>query len=300
MNLRPHNYRLASSSSDRFRVPKKRRFVKGSISLLVVFLVLGLGVHLALSAKASAREATVANAAKLQHEVTLQNALPAKINTVISQNPDITLSVSLINLDSGSSQNFGDLQPVEAASTAKLITAALFLHEVEQGRASLNDQYGGYSAAYQLRQLIQQSDDTAWQLFNDQLGNDNLQAYASSLGLVSYDVNANSINSSDMAKLLAKLYKGQLLNSAHTKLLLSYMQNTNYEDFITPAIPSGEQIFHKVGLLDDNVNDAAVIDSGSQSFVLVIFTDGNGNYDWTARAALMQQITKLALPAYLG
>ena len=264
--------------------------------LSVLLLVGFIGFKIDISAR-SARHASAleSQAQRLQQQKNLANS----VARVLAANPDITFSVSAIDLSSNSYQNFGSSDPMEAASVAKLITAALYLHQVEIGRASLNDNLGDNTAGYELQQLIQQSDDTTWAMFNDELGHDALINYAQTNGWTSYDPDANTIDTADVAKLLQKLYQGKLLNPQHTKVLLSYMQNTNYEDLITPAVPSGDTIYHKVGLIDDDVNDAAIITNGRSSFMLVIFTDGHGAQDWDARALDMQQIAKAAISAYL-
>ena len=56
---------------------------------------------------------------------------------------------------------------------------------------------------------------------------------------------------------------------------------------------------HKVGEDDDDVHDAAIITNGQHYVILVIFTDGNGVYDWGARAQLMQTVAREVSAAYL-
>jgi beta-lactamase class A len=130
------------------------------------------------------------------------------------------------------------------------------------------------------------------------LGFNQLQFYANSVGLSSFQSVANTVTSNDMATLLEQLYEGQLLNSINTQLLLSYMKQANYRQYIVPAVPSDDTIYHKVGLYEDNVDDEAIIVNGKKAFAIVIFTNGNGIYNWPARAQMMQQITGSALAAY--
>lgn len=235
-----------------------------------------------------------------EHRQTQRQAFANTANKVINSNPGITFSVAAIDLNTNSQQVFGSTDPMEAASVGKLLTAALFLHETENRQASLGQTIGDGNAKDELQLLIQQSDDTAWQYFNDFLGHAALQDYAQSLGLASYDVDANSISTTDVAKLLRQLYLGHLLDARDTHLLLSFMTNTNYEDIVTPAVPTGDKIYHKVGLIDDNVNDAAIITSGQKSLVLVVFTDGHGAQNWDQRAGMIQQIAAACIQAYFN
>lgn len=225
---------------------------------------------------------------------TMSNA----INTVINNNSDIDMSVSLIDLSDNQAEQYGDNSAFTAASTTKLITAADFLHEVELGQQSLNETVNGHTAVYEIQQMIVISDDEAWDDLNELLGFNQLQAYANSIGLNSFQSVANTVTSNDMATLLEQLYEGQLLNSINTQLLLSYMKQANYRQYIVPAVPSDDTIYHKVGLYEDDVDDEAIIVNGKKAFAIVIFTDGNGIYNWPARAQMMQQITGAALAAY--
>lgn len=275
--------------------PKTRRYKRWAW-LFVIVLIVTAFFKINSSVKAADRARAVAAIAYRQQA---RADFGLSTSNLISHNSQISFSVSTIDLGSGAAQHFGQSGAMAAASVGKLLTATLYLHQTQTGQSSLNTKIGGFSAKYQLQQMIQQSDDTAWELFNDNLGHPDLSAYAHSLGLSSYDPATNSIGTNDVAHLLADLYQGRLLDSSNTQLLLSYMRNTNYEDFISPAIPRGDKIYHKVGLINDNVNDAAIISNGHQSFVLVIFTDGHGTQEWDYRAELMQQIATTALKAYI-
>jgi beta-lactamase class A len=221
------------------------------------------------------------------------------INSVIQSNGGVDISVSLIDLsDNNQLIHYGDPSSFTAASTTKIITAADFLHQVELGQASLSQTINGASAQYEIQRMIVVSDDNAWNAFRVYLGYDQLQQYAANNGLSSYVAEPNTVTSSDMALLLQKLYEGQLLNSADTQLVLSYMQEANYRQYIVPAVPAGDTVYHKVGFYLDDLHDEAIITDGSKSFVIVIFTNTNTTSDYSYRAGIMQQITKAALAGY--
>ena len=62
------------------------------------------------------------------------------------------------------------------------------------------------------------------------------------------------------------------------------MQNTQEERFIPTFIPQDARVYHKTGLLEDDVHDAAIIEQGSRKIVLVILTHGQGQQDYPGRA----------------
>lgn len=220
------------------------------------------------------------------------------INSIIAQYPAMQISVSVTDLASDQSYNYGVEVDYIAASVAKLITASLYLHEVEQGNRTLNEYIGGYTAEHQLQQLIELSDNNAWHTLNEELGNDLLQAWAEEAGLQSYNAVNNTISPSDITLLLANLYTDRLLDTQHTKLLLSYMQNADNTEYIKSAVPNNITVYHKAGWLDDRVHDTAIIDNGQNPYVLTIFSKTDGTYDAQIGQDMFHQITAATLEAF--
>jgi len=245
--------------------------------------------HSLIGGKATAHAAP---AIKPIDSTTLANA----VQGVINNNANLDISVSATDLQTGKSYHYGETAAFAGASIGKLVTAALFLHQTETGDATLTQQINGANAQNELQQLIVNSDNDAWVAFNDVLGHDALDSYAHGLGMNSYDSANDTMTSDDVALLLQKLDKGQLLNASNTKLLLSYLQQANMRDYIVASAPSGATVYHKVGYLDDRLHDAAIIQKGGRSIVLVIFskTGDDSNYDFTAGAQLFGQLTKAA------
>lgn len=281
-------------------VKKKKHILRYTITFLII-LAIGLTLtdkYYHEHAKAISKDYNVITSLQTHSNFTLVN-LNNSINSVIQNNPDVTFGISINNLNDGSQLNFGQTGPMLSASVSKILTATDFLKQVELGNESLNETLeDGNTASADINSMITVSDDSAWEALNDEVSYSQLQAYASQLGLNSYDAQTNSLSPSDTSNLFALLYEGKLLNTADTRLVLSYMYYANYRTFIIPAIPSQDTVYHKVGELNDDVNDAAIITNGKQTIVLSIYTDGNGSYDWTTRATLIQQITKAVLSYY--
>jgi len=228
------------------------------------------------------------------------SAMEQKIQTVINNNPQVDTSVSLVDLDTGSHLHFGVTDTFEGASTTKLITASEYLHDVENGTETMSKDLGGETGSQALELMIVNSDNTAWQLLVSEMGEDQLASYAQSIGINDFDVSDNTLTSDDIALLLQKLYTGQLLNKSDTSLLLSYMKRANDAEYIPPAIPKGDTVYHKAGLLDDRAHDAAIITDGNHAFVVVVFTNGHGTYNTPNRINMLQTIAKASIAHYLG
>lgn len=230
---------------------------------------------------------------------TVNTAALGDIQNVINKS-SLDISVSITDLQTGESYHYGDTSGFTAASVGKLVTAAAFLHQVDQNKASLEQSVGGTTAREELRLMIVNSDNTAWHNMEMALGITNQQAYAASVNLASYDANANTISSDDVAKLLSKLAKGSLLSDDSTDLLLGYMQQANYRGYIVAAVPDGVSVYHKVGLLEDRVHDVAILKKGDRSFVMAIFTKSAGTYDFSIAPSLFKSITDDALQAFFS
>lgn len=246
---------------------------------------------------ASTRQ-SVETAAKPTYTVNQQGL--STIESLVAQNTDLDMSVSLTDLQTGKTYHYGDNASYTAASVGKLLTTATFLSNVEKGTASLDDAVGGVTARQEIQKMLVNSDNAAWANMENTVTLDGQQVYAESIGITTYDAHANTIAGSDIALLLTKLSSGKLFSDDHTQLVLSYMEQANYRQYIVAAIPSGVTVYHKVGFLEDRLHDAAIIKKGDRSYVLVIFSKTSGAYDFNRGATLFGAITTASMQAFLG
>lgn len=225
--------------------------------------------------------------------------LRAQLLAVVEKYPYDT-GVAVVDINSGTVIQAGDDYPFIAASTTKLLTALLYLSDVEDGKASLTQTIGGKPAKEQLKLMINKSDNTAWAQLNAVLTEKRLSEYANTHGLPSYDVDKNTVTPTDMAKLIAQLQQGKLINKENTSLLLGWMQNTSEERFIPSAVPTGNKVFHKAGYLEDRVHDVAIVDNGSAPFVIVIYSKAFKNqvYSYTKAQNLFKDLTTTTVTTF--
>jgi beta-lactamase class A len=289
--LKPYVNRPLTAS----RAPKYRlRAVLIGLTLLI------LAGHVGWTKHVSAQAAAVEQAHQSQVIAATQKAgmFKRQVAELSAANPAISLSV-VIGTDTLGIERLGDSGTYSAASVGKLITAASYLHLVDSQKSSLNQQIDGKTTRYWLNLMLVQSDDVAWQNLNSYVTHAALTRYAATIGLTQYDADTDNFPAVDAAILLQKLQNGTLLSPASQQLMLGWLAVANYRDYIVPAVPSGTTVYHKVGFDGDSLHDAAIIKRGDRSLVLVIFTDGHGNYDWAARTRLIQAITRDAMAAYL-
>lgn len=288
--------------------PVKKRSVgilRGASVLLVIVGLVMVGLHLfgdnPVSLISSDRQKVSATTiAPIVLSASQEAQMSASIQSAISGNSSMDVGVAIEDLNDGQHYVYGVTDPFVAASVGKLMTANLYLHDVEMGRYSLNKQLSYGSAKYELQQMIEQSDNQAWEDFNTLLTHTALNSYATSIGISNYDPHQNTLTPNDIALLLGKFYKGQLLNQSDTQLLLSYMQSANETAYIVASVPDGVKVYHKAGWLSDRVNDSAVIDNGKHPYVLVIFSkQKSGSYNAAAGQQLFAAITQASLTAFI-
>ena len=125
------------------------------------------------------------------------------------------------------------------------------------------------------------SDNTAGHmLVRDVGGADALNAWAASHGATSSAFFVgNTTTSNDLAALWAAEAKGQLGGGAAQAWLYPLLTGTATEGGIPSGVGSGITVVHKTGNLDQEVNDAALVQSGIRSYVLTVMTDGLGGSD---------------------
>jgi beta-lactamase class A len=301
----PAAWARTSRQSVNTDMPKRRLLRSKSLVVGMAVLLLGISISSGLFPPPSITQAFAAiTTTETEKQAAAQKArmdtYTDQINRIVAAHPGQNISISTIDITSGSALTLGDQGTFTAASTAKLLTAITYLHEVETGRAKLTTYISGVQAQDLLERMIADSDNSAWQALNDYLTHDTLQAYTAKLGWTEYDSGINSLLPAEMAALTAKLYQGKLLNATHTKLLLSFMQDANKQDYIVSAVPTtGYTVYHKAGWLDGLMHDVAIITNGQKTIVLAIYTyKENGDGDSLANQELFADITKSALAAY--
>ncbi len=241
-----------------------------------------------------AEEQKAAAQAKLkaaQERKTKQDGLLAEVNQTLVVNTEFAVSI----IDINNSENFGisETASFHSASVTKVLVATAALQGVESGKYKLTQTLGNSTFKYQLQQMINQSNNNSWDLFNNLLGFNGEQKVADQLGLTGVNMNQTHMTTNAVSQLLLKLYKGEALQTENRDLLFSFMQNTETENRITPSIPTGVSFYHKTGTFNGGVHDAAIVIHPKNPFILVIFTNDNKGTPWETRFSSFQKAASL-------
>ncbi len=276
-----------------------KRIALFGIAIITVTLVSYYVVH-ALPVKSAGNltaTSVVASAEDIPADVPRDVA--TDLNTVIEKYSNLSIAVSLTDLENNQTYNAGAVDTTfKGASTIKVFTAVYYMHQVEAGKASLTHQIDGVSARTLLQRMLQNSDNDAWAAITTYLGSSNIQSYAQSIGLTSfYGYDYNAIKASDYAKLLVKLYKGELISDENRATLYSFMQDTDNDTLIPAALPNDATVYHKWGDLWGNLHDIAIVQYQGHSFALVIFTNNTDGTQalYSTQVAAIKEVTKTAI-----
>lgn len=197
-------------------------------------------------------------------------------------------------IDIVNNESFGISEDVSfhSASVTKVLVATAALQGIETGKYSFAQRLGNGTFKSQLQQMINQSNNNSWDLFNNLLGFKGEQKVADQLGLTGVDMSQTHMTTKAVSQLLLKLYRGDVLETKNRDLLFSYMQNTDTENRISPGIPIGVAFYHKTGTFNGGVHDAAVVIHPRNPFVLVIFTNDTKGTSWESRFTSFQKTTR--------
>ena len=218
-------------------------------------------------------------------------SLQDSVDKILSEADEYRIGLALADVSGGAERTFGDESTFTAASTAKILTAAAYYHLVENGQASLDEPMGDYDAAFQLKAMINDSNNDSWLLLMDAVGYPQLIAYADSIG-VTYDPEQNLLTAADMALILKKLYAGELLDEDNTEQLLGYMQHTNNEELIPAGSRTGVDVHHKYGEVSGELHDAALLSYRGSTFALVIYTENPEGVPDDGQAEVIRDLTR--------
>jgi beta-lactamase class A len=220
-----------------------------------------------------------------------QTDLLKNVSAALSVND--TYSISIIDINHNESFGVNEDKFFHSASVTKLLTATAALQGVESGKYKLSQPMGIATFQYQLKQMVNQSNNNSWDFFNSLIGFKGQQQVADNLGLEGAKLTQTNMTTKAVAELLSKLYKGEALKSENRDLLFSYMQNTETENRISPAIPNGVTFYHKTGSFNGEIHDGALVIHPKNPFIIVIFTDDLRGTNWDSRFASFQKATKL-------
>lgn len=199
----------------------------------------------------------------------------------------------VVRLNDGSSYGVNEKEVMQAASLIKLPVLATLYKEAEGGRLDLETKYSlknsdkrpgagslaskptGTVLTYRdlSRLMGKQSDNTAFNIIRNLLGEEKINSMIKSIGMTKTDLTSNKTTPYDIGTFYEKLWKNEIISEKSRDEILDFLTDTIYENWIVAGIPQGVRVAHKYGREVHVVNDAGIVFS-NKPFVLVIMSDG--------------------------
>ena len=199
------------------------------------------------------------------------------------------------NLVTGQSYSYQSTDVFSAASTIKL-PLVLYVYELAaQNQINLHEKltfkshhyYGGsgviqndpIGTQYSIKELVEKSvvhsDNIAFNMLREKVGQANFIHYANSIGgTVVYPSGRNQTTAKDLSVYLQHLWNFSKKNPELGYELIHLLKNTVYQETVAKSV-NPKDVAHKVGYLPTSLvyNDAAIV-YDDQPYILVVMTQG--------------------------
>lgn len=199
----------------------------------------------------------------------------------------------VFRLTEGSSYGVSEKEKFQAASLIKLPVILAFYMEDEKGTIDLETKYKlkeedkvsgagslfseptGTILTYRdlVRYMGKQSDNTAYHIALDILGEEKVKSVISEIGMTNTSLESNETTPYDIGLLFRKLWQGDIVSRKNRDEILGFLTDTIYEEWLVAGIPSRVKVAHKYGREVHVVNDAGIVHADKR-FVLVLMSKG--------------------------
>ena len=247
--------------------------------------------------------------------------LKAQLQNEIAQYPKLQAEVFIVDLAQKNYVNLQGRDSIAAASTIKLPILVAFFQDVDAGKINLEEKLtmtdelkaggsGGmqyqktgtqYSALYTATQMMITSDNTATNMIIERLGGqEQLNQRFTDWGLNVTTIRnplpdlpgTNTTSPEDLAKLLIKIERGELVSLASRDRLLKIMSNIRTNTLLPQGLEKGATISHKTGDIGSVLGDAGIIDMpNGKRYIAAVFVQRPRN-DPQAKP-LIQKISRI-------
>lgn len=229
------------------------------------------------------------------------------------------VGLSVIDLGTGEKLSIRGDQAFPSASVIKVPILVELFHQVERGPLKLSDpvvmlpsdQRPGsgilqfLTAPLQLTVgdaatlMIILSDNTATNLVLDRVGITYVNARMDSLGLKQTRLHSKVFNRpssidtagsrkwglgvttpSEMAEILARLYRGEIISDSVSKAMIAILKNNFDSEEIPRFLPPDASVAHKTGKLNAARHDCGIVYSKQRDYALCVLTAENADQSW--------------------
>ncbi len=266
--------------------------------------------------------APILSAASIPHATHELPDLKAKLEKIAAKYPKLAAQAYFIDLDQGNFVNYKGNLPIPAASTIKIPIVVAFFQAVDQGKLYLDEQLaitpdvlasGSGDLQYKndgkpltaletAVKMITISDNTATNMLIKRLGGKALlNAKFKEWGLSETAIRnplpdlegTNTTSPKDLATVLDRVNRGELISLKSRDRLLGIMQQTETRTLLPQGIEQDAIIAHKTGDIGTVLGDAGIIDMPSGKRLIAVILAKRPHNDPQGRT-LIQELTRAA------
>jgi beta-lactamase class A len=239
------------------------------------------------------------------------------------------VGIYLKDLHSGRTWEYNPDRLFPSASLIKVPIMAAVFEKIKLGAITLDtqikltrrDRVGGSGSLKWVRdgtslsvmeivyKMITESDNTATRMLIDYVGMDYLARTFSELGLVNTNitqegmsltsgrpVRENFTTAREMAMLMERIYKGELVNREASDQMLEVLKHNKSRSRLRKGLPMGWEIGHKTGLLRRSCHDVGIVFSPRGDYVIAVLTSNVPDY--TSAKNFISKVAKFTYKYY--
>lgn len=222
-----------------------------------------------------------------------QNELVTKIKALTEKKQGF-YSVYIFDLTNNTGIGINETTILTAASVNKLPILAALYYENESGTLDLDRRitlqakdiqdfgtgvlrYQGPGGLYSLKTLaqllIEKSDNTAAYVLTQIVGESRIQELVEKWGMSQTDIKNNKTSNKDIALLLTKMYKEQIVGHALTTEMIGFMDDSDFENRLPKLLPETVDVYHKIGNEVGYIHDVGIITLRDRPYYLGVMTN---------------------------
>ena len=225
-----------------------------------------------------------------------QSRVKFEASPVLNQIKDLTkdlrgkYGIYVYQLESKNQYGLYQNEKFPAASLIKLPVMLLFYQELEEGKIDPEAKYTlkendkvlgagilqgkSVGTVYTYRQLVeylgQYSDNTAFKVMRQILGDEKIQQTIDDLGMTKTSLEDFETSPADIGLFFQKLYQGKIITTENRLELLDFLTKTAYEDWLPAGMSKKIKVAHKIGRDTGTFSDAGIVFADKPYIIVVM------------------------------